>query len=392
MSRKVAVVGAGQTKCGRRNDVTYVELIHEAVKAAFEDANLSIKDVDVVVEGTMPAPMEGTYAPHLWHVEGAAAQNKPLIRVATCGSTGMSIAHCGYYLVASGLYDIALVIGSEKMYEGVGLTSQAVMSTVADAIYERPFIGGAPPAFALQCIRYIHERNFPLEKAAEWAAMVSVRNHEAALDNPYAHIKMKITVDDVLKSRIISYPVRLLDVCPISDGACAVIFASEEKAKKITDTPAWIKGVGYCGDDSMFADKSLVEWQSCILAVRKAYWRAGIENPLKQIDVAELYNPFTYQELLYYELFGFCGRGEAGKLVEEGIIAKDGEIAVDPSGGVLCTNPIGASGLQRVAECAHQIMGKAGKRQVSNVNIALAHAMGGSIQFNGIMILSRDKP
>ena len=390
MSRKVAVVGAGQTKCGRRNDVSYVELIHEAVKAAFEDANLSIKDVDVVVEGTMPAPMEGTNAPHLWHVEGAAAQNKPLIRVATCGSTGMSIAHCGYYLVASGLYDIALVIGSEKMHEGVGLTSQAVMSTVADATYERPFIGGAPPAFALQCIRYIHERNFPLEKAAEWAAMVSVRNHEAALDNPYAHIKMKITVDDVLKSRVVSYPIRLLDVCPISDGACAVIFASEEKAKKITDTPAWIKGVGYCGDETLFSDKDIVEWISAMEAAKIAYKMAGIENPVKQIDVAEVYNPFTYHELTFYECFGFCGKGEAVKLVKEGFFHKDGTLPVTPSGGVLCTNPIGATGLQRIAEAALQVMGKAGRRQVSNVETALAHSThgpGGS--HHSVIILGR---
>ena len=386
MVRKVAIVGVGQTKHGRRTDVNWVELNCEAVRRALDDAELTIDEIDAVVCGSMPALMEGTSSPHFWWTDGLGAYLKPLMRVATCGSTGMSVAMSAYYHVASGLFDVVLALGTEKQYEG---SPQGAMTTVAEPVYARPFIAGAPGAFALQCLEYIHRHGIPEEKAAEYAAMVSVRNHTDALDNPYAHIQIKITVEDVLKSRVISYPIRLLDVCPSSDGACAVILASENRAREITDTPAWIRGLGYAGDEAWFADKDLVDWESALTAVRRAYKMAGIENPIKQLDVAEIYNPFTYQELLLYELFGFCGKGEAGKLVEEGIVARGGELACDPSGGVLCTNPIGATGLLRVAEAALQVTGKAGKHQVPDAEVALAHAMGGAIQFNGVMIVGR---
>ncbi len=386
--RKVAVVGVGQTVCGRRDDVNFPELIYEAVKKVLEDTGLTIKDIDAVVAGSMPAPMEGVNAPHLYWADALGAYQKPIIRVATCGTTGGSIAHCGFYHVASGLFDVVLVVGAEKMYEN---DPQATMTTIWDYTYDRPFLAGAPGVFAMQALEYAHRFNINIDDLAEAAAIISVRNHEAALDNPYAHIKMKITVDDVLKSRIISYPVRLLDVCPISDGACAVIFASEEKAKKITDTPAWIKGVGYCGDETLFSDKDIVEWISAMEAAKIAYKMAGIENPVKQIDVAEVYNPFTYHELTFYECFGFCGKGEAVKLVKEGFFHKDGTLPVTPSGGVLCTNPIGATGLQRIAEAALQVMGKAEKRQIPKAETTFAHAMGGSYQLNSVFILSSKK-
>jgi acetyl-CoA C-acetyltransferase len=385
--RRVAVVGTGQTVCGRRDDVSYPELIYEAVKNALEDAGLSIKDVDAVITGSMPAPMEGIGAPHLYWADAVGAYQKPIIRVATCGTTGGSIAHCGYYHVASGLFDVVLVVGAEKMYEN---DPQATMNTVVDYRYERPFLGGAPAVFAMQAMEYAHRYGISLDELAEAAAILSVKSHLAALDNPYAHIKVKITVDDVLKSRVIAYPIRLYDICPISDGACAVILASEKKARKITDTPAWILGLSYRGDESLFADKdSFADWLCAIEAAREAYKMAKIENPQKQIDVAEVYNPFTYQELTFYECFGFAGKGEAVKLVREGFFDKGGELPTCPSGGVLCTNPIGAAGLQRIAEAALQVMGKAGRRQVPDVEVAFAHAMGGAYQFNSIFILGR---
>jgi len=386
--RKVAIVGVGQTRCGRRDDVSFPELVHEAVKEALEDARLDIKDIEAFITGSMPAPMSGINAPHLYWADAVGAYRKPIIRVATCGTTGGSIAHTGYYHVASGLFDVVMVVGAEKMYEG---DPQGVMTTIWDYRYERPFLAGAPGVFAMQAMEYIHRYNFTLEEVAEAAALLSVKHHLAALDNPYAHIKQEITVEDVLRSRIVAYPIRLLDICPISDGACAVILASEDKARKITDTPVWIKGLGYCGDEQLLADKDLVWWLSAVKAAQKAYKMAGIENPVKQIDVAEVYNPFTYQELTFYECFGFCSRGEAVKLVKEGFFNKDGQLPTDPSGGVLCTNPIGATGLQRIAEAALQVMGRAGKRQIPAVETAFAHAMGGSYSLNSVFILSSSK-
>ncbi|HEX78508.1 MAG TPA: thiolase family protein [Dehalococcoidia bacterium] len=386
--RRVAVVGSGQTKHGRRDDVSYPELVHEAVAAALEDTGLTLKDIEAIVTGSMPSPMEGVNATHLYWSDGIGAFSKPVLRVATCGSTGMSVAHSAFYHVASGLFDVVLALGAEKMYEG---DPQGTMNTVAEPFFQRVFIGGAPTVFALQCNAYIHRYGIPEERIREAAARISVAHHNNALDNPYAHIKVKITVDDVLKSRIISYPLRLLDTCPSSDGACAVIMASEEAARKIAKTPAWIKDVGYCGDEHWFGDADKVRWESAIFAAQRAYKMAKIFDPARELDYAEIYNPFTFQELLYYECFGFCGEGEACSLVERGVIFKEGNLPCDLSGGVLATNPIGASGLIRVAESALQIMGKAGAHQAPRaINTALAHAMGGVDQFNGIMILGRE--
>ena len=387
MARAVAIIGVGQTKHGRRDDVNYIELVYAAVKAALEDAGISPEDIEAVIHGTMPSAMEGINAAHLYLSDALAAFGKPLMRVATCGSTGMSIAHSAYYHVASGLFDMVMAVGSEKMLEN---DPQGTMTTVADPFFQRPFIGGAPGIFSMQGIQYAHRYNLPEDRVREAAARISVNHHDNALDNPYAHIRIKITVEDVLKSRVISYPTRLLDVCPSSDGACAVIFASEEKAKRLAKKPAWVKGLCYIGDEHFFGDSDKVVWESAIIAAREAYKMAGIKNPRKELDVAEVYNPFTYQELIYYECFGFCDMGEACKLVEDGVVLRGGELPCDPSGGVLCTNPIGATGLIRVGEAALQVTGRAGDRQIPGAKTALSHAMGGADQLNGIMIIGSE--
>jgi acetyl-CoA C-acetyltransferase len=381
--RKVAIAGSGQTKHGKRDDVEMWDLIYEAVNKALEDAQLGIEDVQAVVSGSMPAPMIGINAPHLLWADALGASSKPLMRIATCGTTGMSIAHSAYYHIASGLFDVVLAVGAEKMYEN---DPQGTMATIPEPAFQRKFITGAPVIFAFQCNEYIHRYKLSEERVREAAATLSVRNHTAALDNPYAHIKIKITEEDVLKSRIIAYPIRFLDVCPASDGACAAIFVSEDVAKKM-ENPAWIKGVGYCGDEYWMGDSDKVEWASAILSAKKAYKMAGIENPLKDFDVAEVYNPFTYQEMMYYECFGFCKKGEALKLVEDEVVMKHGELPCDPSGGVLCTNPIGATALIRVVEAAMQVTGKAGKHQIDGAETAFASGMGGLDQLNGVMIV-----
>jgi acetyl-CoA C-acetyltransferase len=387
MPKPVAVVASGQSRCGKRLDVNYPEMVREAVVAALDDAGIGIDRIQAVVTGSMPAPMEGVNSPHLYWVDAMGAAGKPVIRVATCGSTGISIAHAAFYHVASGLFDLVLAVGAQKMYEG---EPQGTMATVADPFFQRPFLAGAPGIFALQCNEYIHHYGLPEERVREAAARISVRNHTAALTNPYAHIRTEITVADVLRSRVIAYPVRLLDVCPASDGACAVVFASREAARKSTAVPVWVKGVGYCGEEHFYGDSDKVRWESAIRAARSAYRMAGIRNPRQQLDVAEVYNPFTFQELLYYECFGFCEAGKACELVEEGVVMPGGELPCDPSGGVLCTNPIGATGLQRVAEVALQIQGKAGAHQIEGARTGLAHAMGGMDQFNGVMILGSE--
>ena len=386
MARAVAVIGTGQTRCGKRDDVTYPDLVKEAVKAAFEDAGITPRDIEGVVYGTMPSMMEGVALNHFYLADALCSVGKPTLKSETCGSTGQSVPHTAYYWVASGMADIVLAVASEKMHEGDG---QATMMTIPERFFV-VFGGGAPGAFSSQAREWMGYYDISDEKAREAAALISVRNHDGGLKNPNAHIRVKITVEDVMKSRIITYPVRLLDVCPQSDGACAVIFASEERAKKICKKPAWVKGVGFRGEEYFTGDSSKAVWQSTIEAAKDAYKQAGITNPLKELDVAEVYNPFTYQELMFLECLGFCPPGEAPDYEVKGTFAPGGELPVCPSGGVLCNNPIGATGLIRLAETAMQVTGKAGERQVEGAKLALSHAMGGAQQFNGVTILGAE--
>ncbi len=384
MGKAVAVIGTGQTRHGRRNDVSYPELVREAVKVALIDAGITPKDIEGVVTGTMPSMMEGVSDTHFYFADALCEVGKPVLKVESCGSTGQSIAHCGYYWVASGLADLVLVVGMEKMFEGDG---QATMTTVADPWFMKPFSAGAPGVFTMQAMEWMHRFNIPEDQAREAAALISVTHHDSALDNPYAHIKIKVSIEDAKNAPIITYPVRLLDVCPTSDGACAVVLASEEKAKKICKKPAWIKGVGFRGEEFFLGESNKSIWPSATEAAQHAYQQAGIKNPLKELDVAEVYNPFTYQEMIFYECFGFCPRGKSPDYVLKGTFSMAGALPCDPSGGVLCTNPIGASGLIRLAEAARQVTGKAGARQVEGAKLALSHAMGGIDQFNGVTIV-----
>ncbi|MEA2014220.1 MAG: hypothetical protein U9N38_02785 [Thermodesulfobacteriota bacterium] len=388
MGRPVAIIGSGQSNHGRRFDVTYPELIKEAVDAVFENTGISPEDIDGVVFGTMPSMMEGVALTHLYFTDVLRAEGKPILKTETCGSTGISLAITGYYWVSSGMADLVLVVGSEKMNEG---DSQATMTTVLEPFYQRFFIAGAPGVFSMQSQAWSTRFGIPEEKIRAAATRLSIDHHNDAFDNPHAHIKKRLTEEEVNNARIITYPVRLWDVCPASDGACAVLFASEEMAKKLGINAAWIKGVGYSGEEYWFGDSDKVQWQCAIDAAKQAYDMAGIKNPRKELDVAEVYNPFTFQELLYYECFGFCDFGEACDLTLKGVFSREGELPCDPSGGVLCTNPIGATGLNRVAEAALQVTGQADNRQIPGAKQALAHAMGGVVQFNGVMILGSEQ-
>ncbi len=388
MGRPVAIIGVGQTKHGRRMDVSYPDLVREAVLRVFEDAGLTPNDIDGVVSGTMPSMMEGVALTHFYFADAMQAVGKPILKTETCGSTGVSIAHTAFYWVASGMADMVLAVGHEKMNEG---DSQATMTTVCEPFYQRHFVAGAPGAFSMQSRVWMDNFGIPEDKVRDAAAYISKTHHDSAFDNPYAHVKLRVTIDDVKNSKIITYPIRLLDVCPNSDGACAVIFASEEAVRKLgRKKVAWVRGIGFRGEEYYFGDSDKAVWQSAIQAAKEAYDQAGITDPRKDLDVAEVYNPFTFQEMMFYECFGFCGFGEAPDLVLKGIFARDGQLPCDPSGGTLCANPIGATGLIRVAEAALQVMDKAGAHQIPGAKMALGHAMGGADQFNGIMIVGSE--
>jgi acetyl-CoA C-acetyltransferase len=246
-------------------------------------------------------------------------------------------------------------------------------------------MSGAIGSFAASAAAYMHKYGITEEQAAK----VAVKNRRNALHNPHAHLRMDLTVEQVLKSKMLAYPIKMLDMCPTSDGACAMIFASEERAKKVCRNPAWVMA-GVTRHDQPFGGdlEMVVNLRTLRSATEEAYKIAGITDPLKDLDVAELYEPCTFAELSWCEAAGFCGPGEGGKFIDSGASYMDGILPVNPSGGVLSTNCIGATAMIRVAEAAIQVMGKGGTRQVPNVKKALATGFGGS-RWSDVMILSR---
>ncbi|MFX0187604.1 MAG: thiolase family protein [Candidatus Hodarchaeota archaeon] len=380
----VAVVGIGQTKYrSKRRDVNIPEMIYEAVKMALDDAKLEPKDIDAILIGNMDH-FEGVNFSEMWcGIDAAPGYLKPVVKVATGGTTGSSLAICGYYNVASGIYNKVLVVGWEKLNEG-GATTGII--TAFDPVWERPSLAGALGPLALMAGIYADKYGITSEQAAK----VTVKNRSNAANNPFAHLQMpNITIDYVMSSQMISYPLRLHDVCPQSEGACAVIYANEEEAKKITDNPAYFHSVATAHYYTFGCDDLMYNLPSATIASKNAYKKAGIKNPIKDLDVAEIYEPTSWSELAWTEALGFADFGQGGSLLDEGITQISGELPVNPSGGVLSTNPIGATALIRVAEAATQVMGRGGKRQVPDAETALSMGFGGSL-WTELMILGKE--
>jgi len=388
--RRVAIVAAAPTRTSsHRTDVTYPELVYEAVSAALEQAGLHAADIEAVAYGCMD-PFDGVFAPERWNADacaGAGVANRPLMKITTGGTTGGSTALAGYYHVASGLFDVVLAVASQRV--GETLEAQLVLNTAVDPVYERWSGVGAITVAALQASRHFWRYG----TTEDDLALISVKNYENARRNPYAHLMRMLTVEDAVNTRLVSWPLRLSDCCPSSDGACAIIFASEERAKQIAERPAWVMGAGQITDNYWTGDRPWYEnWDSLSMLARRVYRQAKIQDPLAELDVAELYNAFSIQEIIEYEALGFCEKGKGAELIRAGVTTMQGQLPVCPSGGVLCTNPIGASGLIRVAEAALQVMGKAEERQVPGVRKALAHSWGATIGFHTLMVLASQPP
>lgn len=386
MAGRVAIIGTGQTNhASRRDDVNQCELVFEAASAAIEDAELTPNDIDAVVLTNMEL-FKGRALPELWCAEGAAGAMKPVMKIATGGTSGTSGSIAGFIQVASGMFDTLLVVGWEKHSEG---STQTGMS-LTDPFWDRHVASGAIGNFALSISQYMQKR----DTTPEQAALVAVKARKNACNNPHAHLKNPcITVEEVLASKMLAEPLRLLDMCPQSDGAAAIVYASEEVASKKCARPAWVAATAtrhdmpYIGD----LDERLLKMRTLRDAAKEAYAKAGITEPLKQFDVAEIYEPCTWAELAWYEALGFCKDGEAGRLIEDGVTLMSGELPVNPSGGVLSANPVGASGVIRTAEAALQIHGKGGKKQVGDVKKALVTGYG-VYSWSDVIILSADKP
>ncbi len=386
MARPAAVIGTGQTKyVSRREDVNIPEMVREAALRALEDADLTIRDVDAVVVGSAPEIFEGINNPENWISPALGARGKPVMRIHTGGTVGASSTIAGFYHATSGLFDTVLAVAYEKLSDGV---AQYGLSACYDPLWDRDFACGAPGLAGLQARQYL-ARHAP-QVTEEHAAMVAVKNRRNAIANPYAQLQLEITIEDVMASAPVAAPLKLLDCCPTSDGAAAVVIAEERTARKLCSRPAWITGVGTCSESPYVPHVDMAYPESCVRAAQQAYQMAWIYEPYKELDMAEIYEAFSFQELIWSEALGLCAPGEGGKLVESGKTQMSGEFPINPSGGVLSANPIGASAMIRQIEAAMQVMGKAGEHQVEGVEKALAHSWGGAIQFSTVTVFSSE--
>ncbi|MGC9148384.1 MAG: thiolase domain-containing protein [Sulfolobales archaeon] len=387
VKNRVAVVGAGLTLFRRRLLETPQEMVWIASKKALEQANMDFRDIDCVISGSAPDTFDGVHMKGEYYSEGAGSYGKLHFRVLVGGGTGVFVPVAGWWMVASGLCKKALIVAEEKMSSAADPHPQAVFRHIWDPLIEKPLNPNLIWIFALEMHRYMHKCGVSKEDIA----LVAVKNKANALDNPIAQAAAKITVEDVLKSEPLVYPVNRLDISPVSDGAGALVMVSEDVARRYTDTPIWVEGVGFALDTTSWTNRELAFPVYVKTAAEMAYRMAGIENPMKQIDVAEPYDPFDYKELHHMEGLGLAPRCKAAELTKGGVTQRDGDLPINPSGGLLGVgNPIAAAGLMKVAEIFWQLRGEAGKRQVRKpVYTGLAQAWGDLMQIGTVIILRR---
>ena len=375
--REVAVIGIGMTKFGELWDKSFRDLVAEAGIKAIMDAGIEGKDIDAMYIGGMSSGgfvEQEHVAPLAIEVAGLEDFHIPATRVeGACASGGIATRQ-GYIAVASGMHDIVLVGGAEKMTDVVGTEATNVLASAADREWEAFFGMTFPGLYALMARYHMHKYGTTQEQLAS----VAVKNHFNGSMNPNAQFNRKISIDDVLASPMVADPLHLLDCSPITDGAAAAILAPLDIAKKFTDKIVKILASTQASDTiSLHNRKRFDALPAAVHAARQAYKMAGIEP--KDIDVAEVHDCFTIAEIMAIEDLGFFEKGKGGKASEDGLTALDGQIPINTSGGLKAKgHPVGATGVAQVNEIVLQLRGEAGERQVKDAEIGLTHNVGGS--------------
>jgi acetyl-CoA C-acetyltransferase len=388
-STRVGIIGIGQSEFKpRRDDANYPELVREGVRLALADAKRELADMEAVVYSLAPDALLGIgNAEHLG-VDAVGARNKRFMRVNTGGSTGLSSVAVGHAHIASGACDVVLVAGGDKV--GESGDSQTILNKIWDPTYERQLPLGTITMLAMSAVRAMEKYGMTEEDMA----LVTVKNRAHAALNPKAHLRKKVTVDEVMASRYISWPIKLLDACPQSSGGCAMVLASERYIRENRLEAVWITGVGHCSESYFIGDRmgngftaDHADAHALAGAFKRAYRMAGLTDPASKVQVAELYAPFSNTEFHAIESAGLAGMGKSMAMLREGAFHIGAPVAISPSGGTLCTNAIAVSAMVRVAECALQVWGRAGAHQQPGTKVAIASGNGGDHQFFGAMVV-----
>ena len=373
---KVAIIGMGCTKFGERWDKGPYELIVESCFEAFEDAGIEPKEIQAAWFASLVSGSTGSRLSNALKLEYI-----PITRVENFCSGGIHALANACYAVASGICDIAMACGVEKLKDratGFGMMNPEPMDS-------SKVIPETPPAnmFAHIAIRYFNDRGWDIEEGKRILAQISVKSHHNGTLSPKAHLRREITVEDVLKAPMLINPLGLFDCCGISDGSAAAIVVRADMAKDFREDYVLAKAFGFnsgAGQAILQDDYDFLHIQENIEAGRLAYRQAGIKNPRKEIDLAEVHDCFSIHELMLYEELGFSPKGRAREDVEVGTFALDGELPVNTDGGLKCFgHPLSASGLRMTYEVYKQLQEKAGPRQIKNARTGLAHNAGGMI-------------
>ena len=386
---RVGIIGIGQSAFrSRRDDASYPDLVREAVVLAMEDARLELDAIQAVVYSLSPDAMVGIGNAERLGVDAVGGRNKRFLRINTGGSTGISSVAAAYYHIASGACDVVLTAGADKV--GECGDSQTVLNKIWDPSFERALPLGTINMLAMSAVRYMHSYGMTEEDMAQ----VTVKNRRHASLNPKAHLRREVTVEDVMSSRMISWPIKLLDCCPQSSGGAAMVLASEAFIRDNKLDAVWITGLAHRAETYWMGDRmgnNPTAEHANAYALRRSfeasYRMAGITDPPRQVHVAELYAPFSNTEFHAIDAAGLCQPGESVPMLREGRFNLGGWIPVNPSGGTLCTNAIAVTAMARVAETALQVWGRAGAHQAKGAKVGIASGNGGDHQIFGTMVI-----
>ncbi len=394
MTRNVAIVGTGHSKFGNRYDVNIAELAWEAIKQALEEAGVEQKDVEFVSFSNVGGwSSEGLAS--VVTLEYAGLTGAELYRVEAACASGSAAIKAAHDAIASGQADIAMAIGVEKMNESPTPTVIEFIGRAGNFFWEFQNFGLTFPGYyALYATRYLAEYGATEEDLCR----VAVKNHYYASANPKAQFQMPITVEKCMKSRYIAWPLKLFDCSPITDGAAAVVLASEEMAKKLTDSPVWIESIGVSsGTSNLSRRDDFLHLEAGTVAANRAYKKAGLsrDDIVKHVDVAEVHDCFTIAEILAYEDLGFAKRGEGYQLIRSEETYKGGKIPVNLSGGLKAKgHPLGATGISMAVDLTRQLQGRVEKERQADIKVgrALAHNIGGTGHYAYVTLYSLSKP
>lgn len=375
--RDVAVIGVGDTKFGELWDLSFRDIGIQAGLAAVEDAKLTAEDIDALYVGNMSAGRfidQEHVAALIADYSGLARDNIPATRIEAAGASGGLAFREGFLAVASGMHDIVVVGGAEKMTDVGDVLATEIQSSAADQQWEVVFGATFPALHAMIARRHMYEFGTTREQMAQ----VAVKNHRHGSLNPKAQFQREIELSAVLRSPPVAEPLGVFDCAPFSDGAAAVVLCSMDQARSYTDAPIRIAASAQASDTlALHSRQSLTSFRATQVAARKAMERAG--KAPSDIQVAEVHDNFTISEILAIEDLGFFPKGEGGKATAEGQTALGGKVAVNTSGGLKARgDPIGATGVAQIVEIVQQLRGTAGKRQVPGAKVGLAQNVGGT--------------